>query len=116
MSKLAEFFSGLEGKTPTKNAKKMGASYRIYTVIEDTPKEAWDIDMTGDTIKVVYYHDSGKLPDDAEVGINIWATDKDIEDLIDKKKDVHTAFLTSKLKLQGDMHLVIRMEEFLLNV
>jgi len=91
----------------TKNpdvAKKIASSYQ-FKITGDNGGE-WAVDLTRADNFVV----PGTIPDPK---VTITMASKDFVDLVDGKLNGQMAFMTGKLKIQGEMALALKLQQIL---
>lgn len=101
MSQVAEFFSQLTSKVDPSKIKGMNVVYQF--VITGEGGGEWAVSLANDTVTVT----EGKA-EKANITLTISASD--FLDLIAGKLNGQAAFLTGKLKIQGDMTLALKLQ------
>lgn len=101
MSQVAEFFNSLTSKIDPAKIKGMNVTYQF--VITGDGGGEWAVTVANDQITVT----QGKA-EKANITLTISASD--FLDLVAGKLNGQTAFLTGKLKIQGDMTLALKLQ------
>jgi len=101
MSKPADFFANLEDKVNKDKAAGMNAVYQFDISGDDGGQ--WAVTIADGDAKVA--EGTAENP-----SITISMTDENFVDLVTGKLNGQTAFLTGKLKIQGDMTLAMKLQ------
>lgn len=101
MSQIAEFFNQVTSKVDPAKVKGMNVTYQF--VITGDGGGEWAVTISDGQISVT----EGKA-EKANITLTISASD--FLDLVAGKLNGQTAFLTGKLKIQGDMTLALKLQ------
>ncbi|HOK08374.1 MAG TPA: SCP2 sterol-binding domain-containing protein [Candidatus Hydrogenedens sp.] len=101
MSQVAEFFNQLTSKVDPAKIKGMNVTYQF--VITGEGGGEWAVAVSNEQLTVT----EGKA-EKANITLTISASD--FLDLVAGKLNGQTAFLTGKLKIQGDMTLALKLQ------
>ncbi len=101
MSQVAEFFNQLSSKVDPAKIKGMNVTYQFVITGDDGGE--WAVSVADEQISVT----QGKA-EKANITLTISASD--FLDLVAGKLNGQTAFLTGKLKIQGDMTLALKLQ------
>ncbi len=101
MSQVAEFFQQVPSKIDPAKIKGMNVVYQF--VITGEGGGEWAVTVANDQVTV----SEGKAE---KSNITITMSAQDFLDLVAGKLNGQTAFLTGKLKIQGDMTLALKLQ------
>ncbi len=101
MSKASDFFAGVADKVESEKIKGMNVIYQ-FNVTGDEGGE-WNVKVADDTVQV-----AEGVADSPNITLTMDA--ENFEALIEGKLNGQTAFLTGKLKIQGDMTLAMKLQ------
>jgi putative sterol carrier protein len=101
MSDVAAFFAGIEGKADTTKTTGMTAIFQ-FNITGDGGGE-WYVKIANNQVAVT----DGKAENPSIV---LTAAAGDWMDIVAGKLNGQTAFLTGRLKIQGDMTLAMKLE------
>lgn len=101
MAQIAEFFSSVSQKVDRDKIQGMNAVYQFNITGDDGG--TWNVKIAGGEVEV------GEGAADSP-NITLTMTAQDFGDLLSGKLSGQTAFLTGKLKIQGDMTLAMKLQ------
>ncbi len=101
MSQIAEFFNQVTSKVDPAKVKGMNVTYQF--VITGDGGGEWAVTISDGQISVT----EGKAE---KANITLTISANDFLDLVAGKLNGQTAFLTGKLKIQGDMTLALKLQ------
>lgn len=101
MSQVAEFFNQVPSKVDPAKIKGMNVTYQF--VITGEGGGEWAVTVANDQVTV----SEGKAE---KANITLTMSAQDFLDLVAGKLNGQTAFLTGKLKIQGDMTLALKLQ------
>lgn len=101
MSQISEFFEKAPERVNKEKIQGLNATY-LFNITGENGGQWWVKFNEGEV-------SSGQgIAENASITLTI--EDKDFEDLITGKLNGQTAFLTGKLKIQGDMTLALKLQ------
>ncbi|HOV32558.1 MAG TPA: SCP2 sterol-binding domain-containing protein [Candidatus Hydrogenedens sp.] len=101
MSQIAEFFNQVSSKVDPAKVKGMNVTYQFVITGDDGGE--WAVTINDGQISVT----QGKAE---KTNITLTISASDFLDLVAGKLNGQTAFLTGKLKIQGDMTLALKLQ------
>ena len=101
MSHIAEFFNQVSSKVDPAKVKGMNVTYQFVITGDDGGE--WAVTINDGQISVT----QGKAE---KTNITLTISASDFLDLVAGKLNGQTAFLTGKLKIQGDMTLALKLQ------
>ncbi len=101
MSQIAEFFNQIPSKIEPTKIKGMNVTYQFVVTGDDGGE--WAVAINDGQVSV----NQGKAE---KSNITLTISASDFLDLVAGKLNGQTAFLTGKLKIQGDMTLALKLQ------
>ena len=98
---VAEFFSGLKDRVDPEKVKDINATYQWDITGDDGGK--WNVKLGEGDVEV-------KEGEATDPNITITVASGDWLDIVNGKLNGQMAFMTGKLKIQGDMALALKLQ------